>query len=289
MEFDNKSMIDLHIHTTASDGVYTPGEIMNMALNSGLSAIAITDHDTLEGVQELINGGLPEAPRLLTGVEISTEPPEGLGIKESFHLLGYKVDPFDLELNKELGLLRNARENRNPRIIKKLQEMDIDISVEKLKEFSGDVQIGRAHIGRFLYEKGYVTSVDDAFKLFLGNGKPAYVEKYRIPVRKAIEKVLDAGGVPVLAHPGLIKHCDEKGFEKIFRLLKSYGLQGLEVYYPAHSDSLRVFFKNQCENLGFISTGGSDFHGYKDEGLLLGRGRENLYVPYSVYKTVLKR
>jgi predicted metal-dependent phosphoesterase TrpH len=282
-------MIDLHIHTTASDGTYSPEDIMDMAGSLCLDVISITDHDTLEGVQRLVHRGDTGLPELLTGVEISTQPPENLGIKESFHLLGYRVDPFNKELNEELLKLQNARKNRNPSIIEKLKELGFDISLDKVKELSGDVQLGRAHIGRYLYEKGYVSSVEEAFRDLLGNGKPAYVEKYRIPVKDAIKKVKEAGGVPVLAHPGLIKGLDEEGYQKIFEILKDYGLEGLEVLYPAHSESMRSFLKEECKRLGFIYTGGSDFHGYKDEGLELGKGRDNLYVPYSVYKSILTR
>lgn len=282
-------MIDLHIHTTASDGIYSPKDIMDMARSLSLDAISITDHDTLEGVKRVVNEKGAGLPKLLTGVEISTQPPDDFGIKDSFHLLGYRVDVFHKGLNDELLKLQNARKNRNPSIIEKLKKLGFDISLEKVKEFSGDVQLGRAHIGRYLYEKGYVSSIDEAFKDLLGNDKPAYVEKYRVPVKDAIEKVKDAGGVPVLAHPGLIKGLDEAGFKKIFETLKGYGLEGLEVLYPAHSESMRSFFKDECNRLDLIYTGGSDFHGYKDEGLELGKGRDNLYVPYSVYKSILTR
>lgn len=282
-------MIDLHIHTTASDGVYSPVEIYEMAEKLGLSAIAITDHDTLEGVQELIQSNLPECPGLLTGVEISTEPPKEFAIKGSLHLLGYRVDPFNKELNNELLLLQKARENRNPSIVKQLREQGIDISMEKLTAFAGDVQVGRAHIGRYLFEKGYVKDIEDAFKTYLGNGKPGYVEKYRVPIKTAIEKIKLAGGVPVLAHPGLIEGFSKDDFKSLFKELKEYGLEGLEVYYSSHDQEMVGFLLEQCEKFGFIATGGSDFHGYKDEGLILGKGRNNLDIPYSVYKTILKR
>ncbi len=282
-------MIDLHIHTTASDGVYSPEKVVEMASETHIEAISVTDHDTLEGVRLLIEKRINSGPELLTGVEISTQPPAEFMLKDSLHLLGYRVDPFNKSLNKELIRLQDARKNRNPEIIKKLVSLGIEVSMSELESFSGDVQIGRAHIGRLLFEKKYVSSVDEAFKTLLGKDKPAYVEKYKIPVIKAIRIVKEAGGVPVIAHPGLIKNMDENGFSDFFKFLKDAGLEGIEVLYPSHSERFRSFLKNECKRLDFIATGGSDFHGYKNEGLVIGRGRNNINVPFSVYEAILKR
>lgn len=282
-------MIDLHIHTTASDGIYCPEDIVRMAYSIGLEALSITDHDTLEGVKTLTEKQLNVNPELLTGVEISTLPPKEFNIKDSLHLLGYRLDPYDEPLNQELVLLRNARENRNPLIVNKLQEAGVEISLQDLKDFAGDVQIGRAHIGRYLFEKGFVSNVEEAFTRYIGKGQPAYVEKYKIPVERAIKRVRDAGGIPVLAHPGLLNNMDHKSYALFFEYLKDKGLEGIEVYYPSHSDRLRSFLINECKRLDLIATGGSDFHGYKKEGLTLGKGRNNLNIPYSVYKSVLTR
>lgn len=282
-------MIDLHIHTTASDGIYSPEEIVEKAYSLGLEAIAVTDHDTLEGVKILIEQNLIVNPEVLSGVEISTLPPKEFRIKESLHLLGYRLDPYDASLNRELALLQDARENRNPLIIQKLNELGIEISLEKLKDFAGDVQLGRAHIGRYLFETGVTGNVEEAFTHYLGKGQPAYVEKYKIPVEIAIKRIKAAGGVSVLAHPGLLNNMDHESYKKFFEYLKDCGLDGIEVFYPSHSDRLRSFLINECKRLDLIATGGSDFHGYKNEGLTLGKGRSNLNIPYSVYKSILSR
>jgi hypothetical protein len=281
-------MIDLHIHTTASDGVNSPEKIVEMASSMKLEAISITDHDTLEGSRQatkIIGEGIPE---ILTGVEISTFAPKEFNIPESVHILGYRIDLNSKSLEEELLLLRDSRKNRNPLIVEKLKENGINISMESLEKFSGDVQIGRAHLGRYLFEKGYVKNVEEAFLKYLGKGMPCYVDKYKIPVEKAIEQIRLAGGVAVIAHPGLIKNYDKNDYRLFFEYLKDIGLKGIEVFYPAHSDSFRSFLINETKRLGFIFTGGSDFHGYKNEGLTLGRGRNNLKIPYSVYKSILE-
>ncbi|MDY0132273.1 MAG: PHP domain-containing protein [Desulforegulaceae bacterium] len=282
-------MIDLHIHTTASDGVYSPKEILEMASDLDLEAISITDHDTIEGSKQALELKGKNFPDILTGVEISSTAPKKFKIPGSVHLLGYRFDPEDQSLEDELVLLRNSRKNRNPLIVEKLKEQGIEISMESLEQFSGDVQIGRAHLGRYLFEKGYVENVEQAFQKYLGKGKPCYVDKYKIPIKKAIEKIKSAGGVPVIAHPGLIDSYEKDDFRKFFEYLKELGLEGIEVFYPGHSKSLRSFFLNETKRLGLLSTGGSDFHGYKNEGLVLGRGRNNLNIPYSVYKSIIER
>ncbi|MCB9481138.1 MAG: PHP domain-containing protein [Desulfobacteraceae bacterium] len=281
-------MIDLHIHTTASDGVYSPEKILEMAADLGLEAISITDHDTLDGSRKAFESTGKNYPEVLTGVEISTCASKDFNIFESIHILGYRIDLYNKSLEKDLLLLQNSRKNRNPLIVEKLREHGVDISMESLEAFSGNVQIGRAHIGRYLFEKGYVKNVEEAFSQYLGKGRPCYVDKYKIPVETAIEKIILAGGVPVIAHPGLIKNYQKKDFACFFEYLKDHGLKGIEVFYPSHSESFRSFCVNESKRLGLISTGGSDFHGYKNEGLVLGRGRNNLKVPYSVYKSILE-
>jgi predicted metal-dependent phosphoesterase TrpH len=283
-------MIDLHIHTTASDGVYSPFQILKMASEFSLEAISITDHDTIEGSKEAFECHDNKFLELLTGVEISTSAPKSFNIEESVHILGYRIDLNDKALESELVLLRNSRKNRNPLMVEKLKELGFDISMESLEKFSGDVQIGRAHIGRYLFEKGYVNSVEKAFEKYIGKGKPCYTDKYKIPVEKAVKAIKAAGGVPVIAHPGLIKNYEKKDFRLFLEFLKENGLDGIEVFYPAHNQSLRSFFYNEAKRLELIATGGSDFHGYKNEGLILGRGRNNnINIPYSVYKSIIER
>ncbi|MBT8370008.1 MAG: PHP domain-containing protein, partial [Deltaproteobacteria bacterium] len=189
--------IDLHIHTTASDGTFTPSEIVAHAIKLKLKAIAITDHDTLAGSSEALNSGIPTALEFLTGVEISAAPPPFYHHAGSFHLLGYSINLANSELNQTLEKLQLARKNRNPEIINRLNDLGISISLDEVREEAGNVQLGRPHIAQMMIRKGVVSSIDEAFDQFLGTDKPAYVDKYRVNCSKAINAILGAGGIPV--------------------------------------------------------------------------------------------
>ena len=202
MDCNKRFGIDLHIHSTASDGTFQPSEIVSMAQDLNLLAISITDHDTIDGLKEAIAYGIPPSLKLLPGVEISVSPPDDFGLSGSMHILGYAFAPDNPILNQALKKLGASRENRNPKIIERLNSLGMKISLD---EVTHDLhirgQLGRPHIASFMVKKGFADSIDAAFKKYLGSGKPAYVDKYRLGCAEAIEIIRKAGGVPVLAHP----------------------------------------------------------------------------------------
>lgn len=192
MDYNNNATIDLHIHSTASDGTFSPAEILALAQDLNLAAIAITDHDTVNGSKEALGIGVPPSLKFLTGVEISAAPPPSFPYSGSFHILGYSIKIDDPLLNKTLATLQEARKNRNPEIIGRLNSMSVAVSMDELLNEVGDGQLGRPHIARLMVKKGYVESIKEAFDKYLGKGKPAYVDKYRIDCSSAIEVILEA-------------------------------------------------------------------------------------------------
>lgn len=289
MDCSNKRCrIDLHIHTTASDGTLQPTEIITKAQSLGLSAISITDHDTIDGSKEAINSGIPASVQFLTGVELSVSPPENFTTSGSMHILGYAFNPENHALNQALEKLRFARENRNPKIIKCLNSIGINISInEIINEFHVEGQLGRPHIARFMVKKGFAKSINDAFTKYLGNGKPAYVDKYRLDCEKAIEIILDAGGIPVLAHPKLVQLKKDNDLEALVIKLTEKGLKGIEAYYPEHNHKDTVRYLNIAKRLGLAVTGGTDFHGALKPDISMGYGKGDFFVPYELYEKLL--
>lgn len=279
--------IDLHIHSTASDGTLTPAEIVAHARKIGLAAIAITDHDSVDGVHQILQNGDPQDLHFMTGVELSAAPPPGFPCQGSLHLLGYGFRHDDQELARELQTLQEARHNRNPQIIAKLQTLGIDITVDELDPPNVKRQTGRPHIAKLLVEKGVVATFDEAFQRFLGNDKPAYVDKYRIESRRAIRLIRQAGGIPVLAHPALINPTRLWSLADLLAKLKSYGLQGLEVYYPEHSEVQTRQFHELALCHGLIATGGTDFHGAIKPGVEMGSADGSFEVPFHIYEQLL--
>lgn len=287
MEFDKRSCIDLHIHSTASDGTLTPSEIVDEALRQGLRAFAITDHDTIEGVREAISYGIPASLDFISGVEISAAPPESFSLKGSFHILGYAVNTDSPELNEALCRLQKARSDRNPHMIRRLNELGFDISLDEVVAASGDGQAGRPHIAQVMVGKGFAESIDDAFNRYIGKGKPAYVDKYRIPCNEAIDVIKGAGGIPVLAHPYVLGINDRAVMDRLVGTLKKMGMMGMEVYYPEHTPLQVAYYEALAENHGMLVTGGSDFHGSLKSDIRMGSGRGDLHVPYRLYEALV--
>lgn len=282
-------MIDLHIHSTASDGTLDPHEIIAQAAALGLQAIAITDHDSVEGVKRALRQAMPPSLKFLSGVEISTAPPASIRVGGSFHILGYGIDPQDPTLRDSLRVLRKSRENRNPAIIAKLNRLGIDITLDEVSAAVGECQLGRPHIARVLVQKGAAASIDEAFGRFLGGGKPAYVDKQRIGCREALQSIRDAGGVPVLAHPGLLTFETPSGLANAVTRLMDMGLMGLEVFYPEHTPALTAACCQLARQHGLLMTGGTDFHGALNPEIRLGVGRGDLNVPFALYEALVRR
>lgn len=275
--------IDLHIHSTASDGTCTPSEIVDMAAQLGLQAIAITDHDTLAGSRSALAGPIPAQLQFLTGLEISTRPPEGFAIHGSLHILGYGIDPDYLPLEQALVELQRARDQRNPQIIQKLNQLAIPVTLEQVMAHAGQGSAGRPHIARAMIELGVVNDINEAFDRFLSKGQPAYVDKYRIDIQRALDLIHAAGGVSVLAHPYLIPGEQAQTVPAIVKCLKNMGLMGIEVYYPHHTlQNIRLYLE-LARQFDLVITGGTDFHGDLLPDIKLGRGHGDLYIPSSLY------
>ncbi len=281
-------MIDLHIHSTASDGSFSPGQLLQMAHKKGLEALSITDHDSIDGVREVLESGRQIPLDFIAGVEISCQPHSPFSHLGSVHLLGYGFSLYDRNLNALLAQAQTSRTDRNPQIIEKLRGLGIDISMDQVKTQSQD-QIGRPHIANFLKETGVVETFEQAFDLYLGKGKPAYVDKFKVFCQDAIKIVLDAGGVPVLAHPGILPFSHNREMKDFILSLIPFGLQGIEVYHTDHDKKTCSFLSRIARENKLLVTGGSDFHGKYTPGVELGTGKSNLDVDFSIFRNLVSR
>ena len=280
--------IDLHVHSTASDGTLTPSEILAIAVRLGLKAIAITDHDTLAGSAAAISRGIPSAIQFLTGIEISAAAPPGFQFDGSIHLLGYGFDLGNARLASLLDVLKTAREDRNPKIISRLNALGMDLHADEVAPFVGSGVAGRPHIAQLMVKKGLADSIDDAFDRFLGKNRPGYVGKYRVPMADAIGAINDAGGIAALAHPYLNNLKGEEGFEPFLQALISMGLGGIEAIYPDHPETATAEYCRLARKYNLVITGGTDFHGEVTPGIQLGIGGGSFHVPYSIYETLVE-
>ncbi|HQP32228.1 MAG TPA: PHP domain-containing protein [Deltaproteobacteria bacterium] len=245
---------DLHTHTTASDGDLTPSELVALAAARRLGALAITDHDTLKGVLEGVQAGNAQGLMVIPGVEISAVFEPG-----TLHMLGYfGVHPAGLEA--DLDRVQQARSERFPKIIRRLNDLGCMITLEEVAAIAGDAQIGRPHIAKALIARGYAKTFDEAFNRWLGKGKPAYVEKEKLSCEEAIALILKHGGVPVMAHPFTLE-LEDTDLKDFMAQHKERGLRGIEVYYPEHSHAQMRLYRDIARSLGLVATGGTDFHG----------------------------
>lgn len=254
---------DLHAHTTASDGDLTPTQLVIRARTRGLSTLAITDHDTLKGVEEGMDAGAVNGIRVLPGIEISAIYEPG-----TLHMLGYfRTNPAGLE--EELECVQQGRMDRFPKIIKRLNEHGLMITQEDVTAIAGEAQIGRPHIAKALIQRGYVKDFDEAFDRWLAKGKPAYVEKEKLSWEEAIRLIRTHGGIPVLAHPFTLEIGDD-ALRNLVTEMKDGGLMGIEVYYPEHTHAQMRLYREIARTLGLVATGGTDFHGTDRNGADLG-------------------
>jgi len=271
--------IDLHVHTTASDGSLTPSQVVRYAKEKGLKAIAFTDHDTIEGNEEALKAGKAEALEVIPGIEISVDHSPG-----SLHMLGYFINSRDATLNEKLSLLQDSRADRNPRIIARLNELGLALTYDEVVEASGGGQVGRPHIAQVLVKKGYINNLQEAFDKYLGKGAPAYFDKFRLGPEEAIAMIITAGGIPVLSHPFTL-HCKSPDeLESLVKKLAAQGLEGLEVYYSEHDERQTSHYYSLAKRYNLLITGGSDFHGKNVKGTDIGKGKGKLKIPYILYE-----
>lgn len=258
-------MIDLHAHTTASDGSDTPTELVRRAKEAGLAAVAVTDHDTVGGVEEALSAGQELGMDVVPGIEISVDYAHG-----EFHLLGYYIDPTNQDFLGRITYLQENRFNRNGVMLRKMQEIGFEITMEDIEAESGGGQIGRPHMARALLKKGYVQTVQEAFDQYLADGKPLHVPKVKLAPKEAIDLVHQGGGVAVLAHPKYMEYPTEEELAEELQRLKDAGLDGLECYYSQHTEQETASYLRLAERFGFLVTGGSDFHGVSKPKVHLG-------------------
>jgi predicted metal-dependent phosphoesterase TrpH len=269
-------VIDLHSHSTMSDGTDTPTEVVGLARDAGLSALALTDHDTLDHVAEARAAADAFGLRLVPGCEISCEL--GGRAPGSMHLLVFFVEDGPGELQDRLAALQVARNERNVQIVEALNAQGIPITVEDVRAQAGPGSVGRPHIARLLMESGYVASIQEAFDVWLGKGRPAYFERERLGPEEAIELTHVSGGVCAVAHPGSLGLVDG-ALDDFAGALAGAGLDGLECEYGAYLPEERAPFYELARRHGLAPTGGSDYHGENKPGLSVGVGRGDLRVP----------
>jgi len=249
------SAIDLHIHSTASDGRFSPADIVRKSAAGELNVIALADHDTVDGITPALEtaGAFPKL-KVIPCVEISTDSPEG-----EVHILGYFIDHTDRELQSTLERMRNSRWERAKGMVAKLGDLGLQIRWQRVQEIAGSGALGRPHIARAMLEKGYIGSIKEAFDKYIGRGGPAYVERAKMTPVAAVELILRTRGLPVLAHPLTVPDPETLVIE-----LKTAGLVGIEAYYkdylPEEIDNL----VSLAYKYGMITTGGSDYHGLDD-------------------------
>ena len=276
--------IDLHVHSNKSDGTYFPTELVDYAIEKGLAAIALTDHDTVDGLDEIMEYAdvLNSASvlEIIPGIEFSTEY-EGRDI----HILGLYIDYKSAEFEKPLQEFVNSRIVRNEKMCRLLQTAGIDITYEKLCEEFPDSVITRAHYGSYLLKYGYIKSINEAFEKYIGDHCPYFVPREKVTPQDAVQLILKAKGVPILAHPPLY-HMSDSRLDKLVATLKDAGLMGIEAIYSTYSSSEERDMRRLAEKYDLLISGGSDFHGENKPNLDLGTGYGKLYVDYSVLEKI---
>ncbi|MCD8087654.1 MAG: PHP domain-containing protein [Oscillospiraceae bacterium] len=269
--------IDLHIHTTASDGTDAPQAVVELAHTLGLRAIAVTDHDSVAGIAEAQAAGDALGVEVIAGIEISADYRGNRA-----HILGYFIDPASPALAPAVNWAVNEREARNVKIVGAMEADGFDISLEALRQAYPGAVLGRPHMAEWLMKKGYVSSIKEAFDRYLGDGMPYYRPRERMPMAQAMEVIAQAGGVPVLAHPFQYGYDEAERVAFIQAAIKS-GCQGLEAYYSEHSPDQRQWLLDAAAEYGLKVSGGSDYHGSHKPHIQMGSGIQgSLAVPYEV-------
>jgi 3',5'-nucleoside bisphosphate phosphatase len=276
--------VDLHCHSTASDGTLAPAEVVRLAERNGLSALALTDHDTIGGVAEAAAEAKNLGIDFLPGIEISAEyPPPG-----TLHILGYGIDPESSTLKELTKQLISGRDNRNPQIVAKLNELGVAVSMAEWEAEAKGGVLGRPQLAAILHRKGYVNSIKQAFDKYLGQGAPGYFDKERLLPKRALEMIRESGGLPVLAHPIQLRTQNDAQLERVVKDLLDLGLAGIEVIHSDHDAAWVEKCTRLAERYHLLKTGGSDFHGgnKKDIDLGIARGQR---VPREWFDALVQR
>ena len=268
--------IDLHTHTTASDGIYPPRDLIDLAMRGGIVAMAMTDHDTVDGLPEAMAYSAKVGFKLYPGVEFSIDYDEG-----SFHLLGLNIDYANERLRRTVRDLAEHRATRAYRIIEDLKKHGIDIPIEEVLRAAGGGSMGRPHVARVMVDRGYASNIREIFQNYLVKGKPGYVKKVRIGFENAVELIRECGGIAVVAHPISLECRDMAAFEELLAGFVRAGVEGLEAYASMHTVEQAAEFSRIALKHDLVLTGGSDFHGDKDE--IIGNYRRENPIPIELY------
>lgn len=275
--------VDLHVHSDKSDGSFTPAQLVDMAVEKGLCAFALTDHDTTAGVKEAVAAGEKKGIEVIPGIEFSTEY-HGKDI----HIVGLFIDEDAPAFQAHLDKFVNARVERNRKMCERLRQDGIDISYEKLLEaFPGSV-ITRGHYSRYLLEHGYVKSLPEAFDRYLGDHTKYFVPREKISPADAVRLILEVKGIPVLAHP-MLYHMGTEALTQLIRTLKDAGLVGIEAIYSTHSAGEERQVRQLASRFGLLVSGGSDFHGKSKPKLEMGTGYGKLFIPEDVLISIKEK
>jgi 3',5'-nucleoside bisphosphate phosphatase len=265
--------IDLHTHSAASDGTDTPSELVSRAHAAGLTAIALTDHDTLSGIEEARLAADRLGIDLVPGTELSVRWPTG-----KMHMLVYFLEPGPGPLQDELSVLRDGRADRNSVIVERIGELGYELTLEEVLDHAHGESVGRPHIADALVARGYFPDRSTAFDELLGDGKPAYVSRLALDAHTAIRLAAESGALTAIAHPYTIG-LNRDEYLATFRDLAAAGLDGIESHHAEHTPRLRAHLASLAADLGLVATGGSDYHGAGKPGISLGSGRGDLAVP----------
>lgn len=275
--------IDLHVHSNRSDGTYSPSMLVDYAMEKGLAAFALTDHDTVDGLEEALSyaerlraDGCASVPEVIPGIEFSTEY-QG----QDIHVLGLDIGFREKRFAAKLQEFVDSRIRRNRKMCGLLQEAGVDITYEALLETFPDAVITRAHYARYLFDHGYVKSLKEAFDRYVGDHCPCFVPREKVTPVQAVRLILSAGGIPVLAHP-ILYHMSDERLDTLTAQLKEAGLLGIEAVYSTYKPHEERQIRALAQKYNLHISGGSDFHGSNKPGLDLGTGYGKLFVPYSV-------
>lgn len=282
----DSAIIDLHCHSTASDGTYTPKEVAELAHKTGLSAIALTDHDTIDGLAEFQAAGKAMGIEAIAGIEFAALW-EGFHRPE-IHIVGLGFDAASPILQSRMETIKKSRDIRNQKMCEKLSSIGLHLTLDEVAANAGGEIITRAHFANVLLEKGYIKKKSDAFSRYISPGLPGYVEREFLSPALCIKTIKEAGGAAVLAHPTLYG-LDLAQLELLCRELISYGLDGMECQYSTYTPEQTKAITALAKRLGLLPSGGSDFHGKNKPDIHLGSGKNNLSIPYTFWERLKER
>ena len=274
-------LIDLHTHSNKSDGSMTPTELVAHAAARGLKAIALSDHDTAEGIDEALEAGKKYGVEVVPAIEFS------VASDTETHILGFYIDYKSDLMKSVLESIFRVRRERIESTCKKLRALGFDVTMEEALKIAPTGIIGRAHFARIMMDKGYISSVREGFDKYLANGRPAYDGTQYLTAKQAVELINDLGGVSFVAHPHLIRLSDPD-LRAFLKELKTYGLSGIEGYYNEYTPEMQTYFQSLASELGLAVSGGSDFHAKMKPHIEIGIGQGNMEIPYSVLENIKK-